>query len=34
MKSPIRSVVDFQSCDIILGEFSHRLLVLHVKFGM
>jgi len=32
MKSPTRSVVIFQSFDIVLGDFSHMLLVLHAIF--
>jgi len=30
MKSPTWSMVGLRSCDIILGDFSHSLLVLRV----
>ena len=34
MTSPVRSVVGLRSCDIMLGDFSHLLLVLHAVFGI
>ena len=34
MKSPIRGMVGLRSFDIILGNFSHTLLVLHAMFRM
>ena len=34
MESLTRNVVSIRSCDIILGDFSHNLLVLHAMFRM
>ena len=30
----MRNVVGLRSCDIITGDFSHTLLVLHAMFGI